>query len=78
MNIEKNIPIPERNSRTGSAKEMYETMVMGDSVYFTFDEGANKISNALRAANHKKYKTQQFTSRSDKNGIRFWRIAVGD
>jgi hypothetical protein len=69
--IEKGIPIPpDPRGRTEGSKYPFLQMEVGDSVYLP---GKKSVGSILKYARSKKPELR-FTTRTDGQGIRVWRI----
>ena len=71
VKIEKNVPVPERYSRS-SAKYPWNTMEVGDS----FLSHVSKIACLVSARAQAERKTgRKFITRTTPEGVRVWRVA---
>ena len=75
--IEKNIPAPNEHDYRGGRK-IYPLpeMDIGDSFFVPFGEkDQKKLANSiLGCARKDRHKGKKFTTRTDVNGVRCWRI----
>jgi len=66
MKIDKNIPIPNRS------KYPFAEMEVGDSIFI--DKTTTQSSVCQMAYTYGKKNNKKFTSRTEGNGVRIWRI----
>jgi hypothetical protein len=76
MKIEKNIPMPRpRNPRSIARSYDWPDMQVDDSVFFDNEPKGSQSNPSVAAkcwgANH----GAEFSSRSEGNGVRIWRVA---
>lgn len=80
--IEKNVPLPEVNKRSGGRKPVYplKTMAIKDSFFVPYGNTppvkvAKRLSVAIQAFKHRTgAKSRKYTYRSQDSGVRVWRI----
>lgn len=79
VKIEKGVPIPSVKRSTGkrknTSKYKVEKMEVGDSVYVPGIESKSIHAYLYYWRTRHNHPDYKFTVRSDKNGVRFWRIA---
>lgn len=72
INIDKNIPTPQKGIRDGKPKYPFRELEVGDSFYV--DKPANKFSGSVTWA-RMKFPDRKFITRSEGNGTRVFRVA---
>ena len=72
MKIDKNVPMP---SRSPSNSYNWKFMEIGDSVFFDNEPNATQAKQPIAARTWGYSNGVKFSSRTEGNGVRIWRIS---